>query len=153
MDGAFQQDSPVQYRTVTTDDFAGLATAMARSYSEAPWYEHWSEERAVKRVSAILSNYRALGLAAVENGTIIGGLLGFVDPYADEDFFYISELFVIPERKKQGIGKGLLHELEGNLRDGGISVIQLMSIENNEGFYAKCGLDKDSVSVLCKRLS
>lgn len=153
MDGAFQQDSPVRCRTVTTDDFAGLAAAMARSYSEAPWYEHWSEERAVKRVSAILSNYRALGLAAVENGTIIGGLLGFVDPSADEDFFYISELFVIPERKKQGIGKGLLHELEGILRDGGISVIQLMSIENNEGFYAKCGLDKDSVSVLYKRLS
>ncbi len=147
------KEEHMQYRMATAEDFIGLAAAMARSYAEAPWNECWSQERALKRVTAILSNYQALGLAAEEDGVIVGGLLGFVDPYADEDFFYISELFVIPERKKQGIGRQLLNELEAHLREKGISVIQLMSIENNEGFYGKCGLDKDSVSVLYKRLS
>ncbi len=67
------------------------------------------------------------------------------------NFFYISELFVIPEKKKQGIGKALIQELERLLRKKNISVIQLLSIEANEAFYGKCGLGKDDVSVLFKR--
>ena len=142
----------MEYRKVTHKDIRGLADAMSRAYSEEPWNENWTQEKAERRVSAILGNYQALGLAAVENGTIIGGLLGYVNPYAEEDFFFVSEIFVIPERKKQGIGKQLLHELEQILQDEKINVVQLISIDYNETFYNKCGLDRDSCSVQYKRI-
>ena len=93
-----------------------------------------------------------LGIAAVENGNVVGGLLGYVDPYASEDFFFVSELLVIPEWKKRGIGKQLLAELEIILKEKDIYVIQLISIDHNEGFYSKCGLDRDSCSVQYKRI-
>ena len=124
---------------------------MSKAYSEEPWNEQWNQERAVRRVQAILGNYQSIGLVAEDDGVIVGGLLGFVDPYADEDFFYVSEIFVVPEYKKHGIGKNLLKELEEEIKKQGISVIQLMSIEPNEVFYGKCGLSKDDVSVLFKR--
>ena len=143
----------MEYRFVTHADINPLANAMALAYSEAPWNERWNEERAVRRVNAILGNYQAVGLAAVDNGQILGGLLGYVDPYADEDFFFVSELFVIPEHKKRGIGKQLLTELEKVLKEKGINVVQLISIDCNETFYHKCGLEKDCVSVQYKRLS
>ncbi len=142
----------MEIKPLTPQDGAGLANALAQAYSEAPWNEDWTQERALRRVKGILGNYEGMGLKAVEDGRIIGGLLGFVDPYAEEDFFYISELFVVPERKRQGIGKQLLQAVEPYLREKGISVVQLMSIEPNEAFYAKCGLEKDSVSVLYKRV-
>ena len=141
----------MKYRLIEEKDLEAVAAAMAAAYSEAPWNERWEGDRAVRRVKAILSNFQAIGLAAEENGTIIGGLLGFVDPYAEEDFFYVAELCVVPEMKRNGIGRGLLAYLESTLRERGIAVIQLMSIDSNEVFYGKCGLGKDDVSVLYKR--
>ena len=142
----------MEYRIVETCDIKSLANAMSQAYSEEPWNEEWTEEKAMRRVSAILGNYEAFGIAAVENGNIVGGLLGYVDPYASEDFFFVSELFVIPDWKKHGIGKQLMAELEIILKEKDIHVIQLISIDYNEVFYSKCGLDRDSCSVQYKRI-
>lgn len=141
----------MEYRVHIATDIEGLARAMSMAYSEEPWNEQWSIERAIRRVQAIIGNYQSIGLVAVDKNVIVGGLLGFVDPYADEDFFYVSELFVVPEYKKHGVGRNLLKELENELKKKGISIMQLMSIEPNEVFYGKCGLSKDDVSVLFKR--
>ena len=74
-------------RKATVEDIPSLAQTMALAYSESPWNEKWVGERAERRVRAILGNYEGLGLVAVENETVVGGLLGYVDPYAEEDFF------------------------------------------------------------------
>ena len=127
----------MDYRLVNENDIEALALAMKKSYSEEPWNEVWSDEKAQRRIKSIMVNFEAMGLVVVDKDEIIAGLLGFVDPYADADFFFVSELFVVPEYKKKGIG---------------ISVIQLISIANNKEFYQKIGLQQDGVSVMYKAL-
>lgn len=133
---------------INQEDIKELATAMAKAYTEAPWNENWSEEKALRRVKAILSNFESLGIKAVDGDRLVGGLLGYVDPYAEEDFFFVSELFVVPERKRQGIGRKLLEKLKDELQKMDINTIQLVSIDDNIDFYSRCDLDKDNVSIM-----
>ena len=142
----------MEIKRINQKDIPTLAVPMATAYSEEPWNENWTQETAERRIRAVLGNFEAMGLAALEDGKIIGAVLGNVDPYAEEDFFFVSELFVIPEKKKQGIGKQLLAELEKALIEKKVNVIQLISIDYNEPFYNKCGLNRDVYSVQYKRI-
>ena len=93
-----------------------------------------------------MCGFEALGLVAVEDGEIIGGLLGFVDPYADYDMFFVSEIFVAPK----GVGRKLLSALEEQLKVKDIHTIELISINDNLEFYKKCGLNNGDVNCLGK---
>ena len=136
---------------INQNDIPAVAQAMSKAYSEEPWFENWTQEKAERRVKNILGNFESIGLGYFENNKILGGLLGFVDPYAEEDFFFVSEIFVIPECKKHGLGSALLKELEKILKEKNICVLQLNSINSNQSFYQKNGFQKDSVDVMYKR--
>ena len=54
----------VEIKRINQNDIPGLAGAMAAAYSEAPWNENWTQEKAERRIRAVLGNFEAMGLVA-----------------------------------------------------------------------------------------
>ena len=54
----------MEIKLINQNDIPGLAEAMAAAYSEAPWNEKWTQEKAERRIRAVLGNFEAMGLAA-----------------------------------------------------------------------------------------
>jgi len=137
-------------RQVREED-ALQAALLALAYAGEPWNEQWTQERALRRVKSILHSDGGMGIAMVEDGEMLGCALGFIDPYAQEDFFYLSELYVHPHKRRQGVDSALLMALKEQLAEMGVGVIQLMAIGENAAFYRKAGFAEDDVQVFFTR--
>ena len=54
----------MEIKQINQKDITTLAVAMTAAYSEEPWNENWTQERAERRIRAILGNFEAMVLVA-----------------------------------------------------------------------------------------
>ncbi|MBR0377227.1 MAG: GNAT family N-acetyltransferase [Lachnospiraceae bacterium] len=74
-----------------------------------------------------------------ENGRIIAGFVGGVDGWNGTD---IDALWVEDNYRDQGIGSGLLAELEREVKENGADVMFIEAYDWNVGFFKKNGYEK-----------
>lgn len=122
---------PVVCRAVSEIDFEEFTAAFNHAYSDY-----------FTPVSMTPASFRHLmdrddlfleeSVAAVDGETVVGtGLLGIRGTAA-----WIGGLGVIPERRRQGIGRQMMNYLIARAHDNGLAEIWLEVIEANEGAYA-----------------
>ncbi|MDX2270591.1 MAG: GNAT family N-acetyltransferase [Cyanobacteriota bacterium] len=104
-------------------------------------------------------------------GSLVGFVLGYIDRLderslyvikSEQTYGYISELYVVPEMRQQGVGVALLARAEQHFLDRGLALIRVGSLCNNQvanQLYQKVGyqpyemlfekrVDKGSLSQL-----
>ena len=54
----------MEIKQINQKDITTLSVAMTAAYSEEPWNENWTQEKAERRIRAVLGNFEAMGLAA-----------------------------------------------------------------------------------------
>ena len=98
-----------------------------------------------QQLAYLLTDYNAIGLAALVNGEIAGFAIARVDIRRNEQFGHIVTVDVIPAYRRKGIAPKLLHKIETILRERGIKECRLEVREDNVvalNLYQKLGYKK-----------
>jgi len=54
----------MEIKQINQKDITTHSVAMTAAYSEEPWNENWTQEKAERRICAIFGNFEAMGLEA-----------------------------------------------------------------------------------------
>jgi len=87
---------------------------------------------------------KRFGYVATDNGVFVGASSGLIQKYGDQfgTYFYLSDLVVEKEYRKQGYGKKLLELLEAKVKSLGAKYIWTWTATYEaESFYTKLGYE------------
>jgi ribosomal protein S18 acetylase RimI-like enzyme len=109
----------------------------------------WNDPR--KDIGRKLRVQRELFLVGTIDGTIVASVMGGYDGHRG----WINYLAVDPQRRRQGLARALMSEVERRLRDLGCAKLNLQIRRDNPdaiSFYEKIGFTEDAVVSFGKRL-
>ena len=94
----------------------------------------------LERIETQLEAGAYLGLTAIEDGMAIGLVLIDRDP----DVAFIDNLYVVPQKRRKGVGQELIRHTIRELKRRNIKSVELMVTAENQaaiGLYEKSGFD------------
>lgn len=118
---------PVVFQRINEDHALQAATIIVKAYSEPPWNEEWTFDRAAARMGELSTTPGWLGAGALEDGRLYGFAIGLPHTSASGRGLYIPEIAVLPSHQGRGIGKQLLKLLEAEAQNAGFSSTWLLS--------------------------
>ena len=98
-----------------------------KTFKQAPWNENWSMGDAFERLSDFLASPNTVALKAIQNGCILGFLIGEIQRWNGARFYYLKEICVGGETQRKGIGKSLIKNLESALQKEEVTRIYLIT--------------------------
>lgn len=106
----------------------------------------WTYEKAYRRIRQVLLTPDSYCLIQEINGLYTGFLMGFIKEYDDLKSYFLEEIVIFNEYQNKGLGSLFLKELESHLLEMDVSLIELMSVndEKHRHFYKKFSFAKVS---------
>ncbi|MGI5898964.1 MAG: GNAT family N-acetyltransferase [Christensenellales bacterium] len=94
---------------------------------------------------------------AEKEGELIGFCCGhiYLSMCYEKKLGEITEMFVCPEHRRSGAGKGMMNFMENELRKMGAASVRLLTGADNlsaQAFYLSCGYVQDDELLMKKRL-
>lgn len=113
----------------------------------------WTFEKAYRRIRQVLSTPDSYCIIQEINGVYTGFLMGYIKEYDDLKSYFLEEIVIFNEYQDKGLGSLLIKELENQLHDMDVSLIELMSIndEKHRHFYEKLSFTKASNLTIMSR--
>ena len=138
---------------ITIEHIARYGEIYAAAFSGPPWNDPWKPEDAEVHVREILESKQSYGLEYVEDGQVVGFILGASMLFHYGRTFEINDLAVDPAFQGRGIATELLERCIADVKDRGIVGVNLITA--GEGilpeFYEKHGFKKEDHVILMGR--
>ena len=123
-----------------------LITSLYVKYYNENEDSSWTFEKAYRRIRQVLLTPDSYCLIQEINGLYTGFLMGFIKEYDDLKSYFLEEIVIFNEYQNKGLGSLFLKELESHLLEVDVSLIELMSVndEKHGHFYKKFSFAKVS---------
>ena len=111
------------------------------AFSTPPWNERWAPTAAVDRLTDAYQTPGAYSLVAIEEGAILGFLIGAVETWYKGYHYQVKELCVGVSYQRRGVGKALIETLQQRLSGKEVTTIYLLTMRHSvaETFYLQNG--------------
>lgn len=131
----------VELKDLTPEDLNTMSELFVTTFSREPWNEDWDNSLAFERLELFMNHPAKVAVGGYFKGELIGFLLGSVQPYQRERYFYLEEMCVDAKFQGKGLGTRLWGSLEEKLKQKGVSSLSFLTLEESaaENFYKKQG--------------
>lgn len=131
----------MEFLKINNENINIAAKIFKEGFNSEPWFEKWSDETALKRISQVMRCEGAIGIIAYDDSIACGMIVGHEEEYYDGTRFLIKEFCVDSNQKGAGIGTRLLNHYLDILKDKGIVHASLYTLRDNKTlrFYNKLG--------------
>jgi L-amino acid N-acyltransferase YncA len=92
----------------------------------------WTYEKAYKRIHQVLTMEGSMCMVQTdEDDNITGYLMGYYKEYDDIRGYYLEEIVIFMGNQGKGYGSDFLKELKKVVRENGVSIIELSSVNDD----------------------
>ncbi|WP_297439472.1 GNAT family N-acetyltransferase [uncultured Clostridium sp.] len=131
----------MNFKRITKDNLKVAAKIYMECFNAAPWFEKWTMETSLKRISQIVKEDNHFGLLTYLKEEPCAIIVGHEEDYYDGTRCFIKELCVDSTLQGKGIGSKTLDYYIEELKRKDINHVSLQTLRNPKtlGFYEKAG--------------
>ena len=130
----------MKIRKLLLNDIDACVTLLIEAYNPPPWNDHWTVETGKRYLSDFISNSNFIGYVVAESDEIVGAMFARRKVWWTNDEIFVDELFIKPDRQRQGYGKLLMDRIEELSKELGLGGVTLLT---NRHYPAKMFYEKN----------
>lgn len=142
-------------RVMEKNDIPACAEILCRVYNNELWMCRWEKETAIAYLTDFFEANKFVGYVICEEDAVIGALFAHEKIWWNNSEVFIEEMFITPEKQRNGLGSSLLQEVESYVKEHQLAGITLSTNRYAPAplFYKKNGfIDSEHVLFMAKEI-
>ena len=137
-------------QSINIENLERYGEIYAAAFSGEPWNDPWNVEDAIIHVRELLESKQSYGLECIEDGKVVGFILGTSMLFHYGRTFEINDLAVDPAYQRRGVAKLLMESCLADIKAQGMVGVHLITAVEGvlPEFYERYGFKKENEVIL-----